>query len=82
MDDIKTDFAEDLDRELTTIMKWFGLTIAILGLLIIIIALIRALYVHDKRKKLLVEGELSNYLKFESEGERGSELATNSSSST
>ena len=62
-----------------SIMKWFGFIIGISGLLIIIIALIRALYVRKKRKKLLVEGEISNYLKFDaiSEGERASELATN-----
>jgi len=88
MDDINIDvsnyndeinFASELDRELTNIVKWFGFTIGILGLLIIIIVLIRIIYDWNKRKKLLVEGELSNYLQFDatSEGERTSELATN-----
>ena len=74
----ETNFASELDRELTNIVKWFGFTISILGLLVIIIVLIRIIYDCNKRKKLLVEGELSNYLQFDatSEGERTSELAT------
>jgi len=75
----ETNFASELDRALTNMVKWFGFTIGILGLLITIIVLIRIIYVCNKRKKLLVEGELSNYLQFDatSEGERASELATN-----
>ena len=62
-----------------SIISWFSIIISILGLLIIIIALIRALYVRNKRKKLIVEGELSNYLKFDATSGRvhESELATN-----
>ena len=75
----ETNFASELDRELTNIVKWFGFTISILGLLVIIILLIQKIYYCNKRKKLLVEGELSNYLHSDatSEGERTSELATN-----
>tara|TARA_B100001094_G_C18188038_1_gene805190 strand:- start:3091 stop:3366 length:276 start_codon:yes stop_codon:yes gene_type:complete len=62
-----------------SIISWFSIIISILGLSIIIIALIRALYVRNKRKKLIVEGELSNYLKFDATSGRvhESELATN-----
>ena len=72
-------FASELDRELTNIVKWFGFITGILGLLVTILVLIRIIYDCNKRKKLLDEGELSNYLQFDatSEGERASELATN-----
>lgn len=61
-----------------SIISWFSITIGILGVLIIIIAFIRGIYVRNKRKKLIVEGELSNYLKFDATSGRvhESELAT------